>query len=113
MSKKSVEKAYNKLTIWAHKHSKLQQDFDNECKKEYGFIFQDCNFSIHPEAIGRIFADEDSIIDTIDYGTDSLPFKEFDNFVLDCVVLMNNTAIIATISAKILIKIYANILIRL
>lgn len=82
MTKKVVEEAYNKLCVHAKKHAKLQKDFDNACKEQYGFIFQECDFSIHPGMPDRVLADESCIIDTIDYGTDCLPFNEFDAMML-------------------------------
>ncbi|MFA4870982.1 MAG: hypothetical protein WC623_22475 [Pedobacter sp.] len=78
MTKTVVEKAYNKLAVHAKKHAKLQKNFDEACREQYGFIFQECDFSIDPIRPQMSFCDSDPIIDTIDYGTDCLPFNEFD-----------------------------------
>ncbi len=81
MTKKKVEKLYNKLAVYAKKRGKLQKEFDEECREQYGFLFNECDFSVYPEAFQRTLKDEDSIIDTLDYGTDRLPFREFDKMM--------------------------------
>ncbi len=81
MTTKKVEKLYNKLAIYAKKRGKLQKEFDEECREQYGFLFNECDFSIYPEAFQRTLKDEDGIIDTLDYGTDSLSFNIFDEMM--------------------------------
>jgi hypothetical protein len=80
MTKTVVETAYNKLAVHAKKHAKLQKAFDDACREQYGLVYPECDFSIYPEP-GRTLADDDSIIDTLDYGTDCLPFNEFDTMM--------------------------------
>lgn len=89
MTKKVVKTAYNKLCVHAKKHAKLQKDFDEACREQYGFIFQDCNFSIRPYVSNIYLADESCIIDTLDYGTDSLPFNVFDEMMRKAMKIKN------------------------
>lgn len=78
MTKNDVKKLYNRLAVLAKKIKRESKKFDELCKEHYGFVYQECSFSIDPNLPQLSFCDDDAIIDTLDYGTDSLPFKEFD-----------------------------------
>jgi hypothetical protein len=79
MTRKVVEALYNKLAVHAKKHTAIQKQFDEACREQYGCNYQECDFKV-----GDLpsLADSDSIIDTLDYGTDGLPFAEFDKLMM-------------------------------
>ncbi len=81
MTKRDVENAYNNLAIYAKKRSNLQSQFDNKCKEQYGFVFNEIDFSIDPMRPLKTLQDADEIIDTLDYGTDCLPFHDFNEMM--------------------------------
>ena len=54
---------YNKLIKSARKHHELSQLFHNESVKQFGFEIGETN--------------DDSIIDTVDYGIGGLNYKDF------------------------------------
>ena len=71
MSKLNVRKSYNRMAVLAKKHKEETKRFLDLCDEEYGFNFHD----------DEKLKDSDKIIDTIDYGTDCLPFEEFDKMM--------------------------------
>ena len=87
MTRKVVEKIYNKLSAHAKKHALLQKKFDDACREQYGCTFNECDFSIDSNP-GLHLSDSDKIIDTLDYGTDCLPFDEFDGMMLKAKIIM-------------------------
>ena len=82
MSLKTVEKSYDKLAVYAKKRSKLQKDFDDKCRKQYGFLYDEIDFSVDPCRPQLQLKDEDEIIDTLDYGTVSLSFYNFNTMMM-------------------------------
>lgn len=66
-----MKKSYNKLSVLAKKHSTEKTKFSKICEKFYGSAFNEI----------ESLKDNDKIIDTLDYGTDCLPFEEFDELM--------------------------------
>lgn len=81
MTRKVVEGLYNKLAVYAKRHKKLQKAFDDACREQYGTRYNDCDFSVEANPDLKL-QDNDKIIDTLDYGTDCLPFEEFDMMMM-------------------------------
>lgn len=71
VTKQEMKKNWDKLAKLAEQHREAS-DLFNKVAEEYYGVKWDWLASI---------ADNDSIIDTIDYGTDSLTFKEFEVLV--------------------------------
>ena len=71
MSKLEVKRSYNRLAVLAKRHKEETKRFLELCTNEYGFNFHD----------DERLKDSDKIIGTIDYGTDCLPFLEFDKMM--------------------------------
>ena len=69
--KSELEKSWNQLAKLANAHLNEGARFRELCIKEYGVYWQSL----------ESLMDDDEIIDTIDYGYDSLSFKEFDSRV--------------------------------
>jgi uncharacterized tellurite resistance protein B-like protein len=66
--KSEIEKSWNRLAKLAKDHLAEGSKFSKLCRKHYG---------IHWQSIETL-KDDDRIIDTIDYGYDTLSFKKFD-----------------------------------
>jgi hypothetical protein len=69
--KRELERSWNKLSKLANEHMKESLAFHRLCEVVYG-----TNWNILPS-----LQDHDPIIDTIDYGIDSLSFEEFDELI--------------------------------
>jgi len=70
--KSRLEKSWIRLSEHAVRHRVESARFNLLCEEYYGVIW---------DTFDRL-ADNDRIIDTIDYGTDTLTFEEFDKLVL-------------------------------
>ena len=66
-----VKESYNRLAKLANEHLHEQATFRKLCIKHYGIYWQSL----------QSLADEDAIIDTIDYGYGELEFEDFDRIV--------------------------------
>jgi len=73
-----LKKSFEKLADLAKKSVKERRRFDILNENYYGFTYSDCEFSIDPDSPQASFCDDDQIIDTLDYGTGDLQFKEYD-----------------------------------
>jgi len=65
------KKCWNKLSRLATQHSDESNKFTKLCEEHYGVCFSDL----------KELADSDDIIDTIDYGTGSLSFEDFNDMM--------------------------------
>ena len=74
--KSELEKSWNQLAKLANAHLKEGGRFRKLCIKEYGAYWQ---------SLESLMDDDDRIIDTIDYGYDTLSFKKFDTKVLEAI----------------------------
>jgi len=70
-AEKEVIESWYKLSNLAEQHVEESTRFQILCEEYYGVEWRDI----------KSLEDNDRIIDTIDYGTDSLTFKEFDELV--------------------------------
>ena len=71
MSKKDLETLFNKIKEIALRHRRLRAKFEVDCKKIYGFNYDEKEW----------LKDNDNIIDSLDYGTSDLNFKIFDKLM--------------------------------
>jgi len=85
-----IKKVYDKLADLAQKHTTARATFDKMCEQHYGFTYNDCDFSI--ESNLTKFADDDEIIDTLDYGIDSLSFEKFNEKMMKAVKIINDNS---------------------
>lgn len=67
----ALKKKWDKLSKLAAQHKEAGERFNRAAEEYYGVEWNWLS----------LIADHDPIIDTIDYGTDSLTFEEFDELV--------------------------------
>ena len=70
--KRELKESYQRLADSAAAHQSESIQFHKLCEEHYGILWD------HLPSL----ADCDPIIDTIDYGTDSLSFEKFDELVV-------------------------------
>ncbi len=73
--KRELAESYQRLADVAEAHQSESRRFHKLCEKCYGV-----DWYLLPS-----LADSDPIIDTIDYGTDTLSFDKFDEMVLEAI----------------------------
>jgi hypothetical protein len=74
-TKEDLKKSWDELSRFALQHKNAEDKFSLLSEEYYGVEWH----QLPP------IADNDRIIDTIDYATDELSFKKFDELVLDAI----------------------------